>query len=496
MLLLFTALLSFVSALDCSNKASWGCDTIKDTETECYGAAGKFCGVCKPECQDGGDGGEAKETPAPVVCDPKETTCKVCTSDMDCQGKLFSITTYGEGKNGRFGCTYAEEYEYVNESEECPRGSVIVQKDSECKSGDDFVGVYSTKEKCADAVAAQGGRFFIYGKSWKKGGCYKENMETTECAAGWEKDNFDVWQNIVCEDDEEAVQKEMYDDNANCKNTIATYASYGMDLCAPDSEFVGKCCKTCSEELAVGDMCTSFCSYEGLTDKQKEKCEATWCEAEKALGDAVCEDDLEAVRAAMYDDRATCSEVISSYKGWGVDVCEAGHWMGFSKSCCATCAIQAAEETQIGSAWEELSYAAITSGTCEEAGMETIKQANACEVAVSRLAEGSFGGAITTTSMYNGCFYSAKKGKSYLTTDKMSKKYKPSDPKSRFFYPSANKERRSAEPNKITYYCIEDDVSALANANAAPGQSFGVVEGFAVVGLGALLYGAFKHYTK
>lgn len=245
MLLLLTVFLASVYATDCSNKPSWGCDKIEDVKNDCYGAAAKFCGVCKAECQDGG--GTADTTAKPEKCPPpKEPTCKVCTSDMDCKGNLFSITTYGEGSNGRFGCTYPETYEYVNESEKCPRGTIVVKKDAECNSGDEYVGWYFSKDKCAAAVAKKGGRFFIYGKSWKAFSCYMEKMETKECLAGWEDDKFDVYENILCQDDEEKVKKDMFDDNATCKNTISTYKSYGQDLCAPDSDFVRTCCSTCS----------------------------------------------------------------------------------------------------------------------------------------------------------------------------------------------------------------------------------------------------------
>jgi hypothetical protein len=245
-MLLLTVFLSFATALDCSNKASWGCDKITDTATECYGAAAKFCGVCKDECQDGGSEKPAEPTTTKEPCKPKATTCKVCTSDMDCNGKLFSITTYEEGKNGRFGCTYAENYEFVNESDECPRGNLMIKEDAECKSGDEFVGLYASLEGCADAVAKEGGRFFIYGKSYKSMGCYKENMKTAKCEAGWEEDKFNVYENIVCIDDEEKVKADMFDERATCTNTIETYNSYGVDLCAPDSDFRRSCCATCS----------------------------------------------------------------------------------------------------------------------------------------------------------------------------------------------------------------------------------------------------------
>jgi len=123
----------------------------------------------------------------------------------------------------------------------------------------------------------------------------------------------------------------------------------------------------------------------------------------------------------------------------------------------------AEEEMEVGdSAWEELQYEAITSGTCEEAGMETIEHANACMVAVSQLAPGSFSKTTTSTSMYNGCFQSHKSGKSYFVTDKMSRNYLPSDPKSPFRYSSATKQRKRAVSGSTTYFCIKGKVETVS----------------------------------
>lgn len=242
--LVIAALIQLSSAGDCDNPASWGCDKIKDTSTDCYGAAAKFCGVCKSEC----NGGEAKETEAPeIVCDPpKEDVCKQCGPDDACEDMLFYITTYGEPQKSRFGCTYPEDYKYTNQDELCPRYTTLVKSDAECKSGDTWLGWKYTKDACVEAAVEAGARFFIYGKSWKSYQCYAEHMETRECKE-WEDDSFDVYENILCKDDEEEVKKAMFDDNATCKNTIETYASYGQDLCAEGSEFINKCCVTCGK---------------------------------------------------------------------------------------------------------------------------------------------------------------------------------------------------------------------------------------------------------
>merc|ERR1719428_2352236 len=74
--------------------------------------------------------------------------------------------------------------------------------------------------------------------------------------------------------------------------------------------------------------------------------------------------------------------------------------------------------------------------------------------------------AMTTSSMYNGCFFSEKRGESFLSTDKISKKYKPSDPNARFFYPQATKERKRAS-KKTPYYCIKDEAESKVGEPAS-----------------------------
>lgn len=197
-MLLLLVFLSLTNAGDCDNPTSWGCDRIntdEPLEDQCVGILAKKCGLCKSECS--GDGAAAEATTkAPEPCDPKPSTCAVCTADMKCDDKLFVVTDYEEGKRGRFGCTWAtKDYTYANEHELCPLGTTLIKANAECKSGDTRLGWFSSLDKCAKAAAAQGGRFFIYGTSWKWGQCYIEKMETAECDSGWEDDYFNVYEN-------------------------------------------------------------------------------------------------------------------------------------------------------------------------------------------------------------------------------------------------------------------------------------------------------------
>jgi len=69
-----------------------------------------------------------------------------------------------------------------------------VKSNVECKSGDNSMGTMNSVKDCANAVRADGGRFFIYGTSWaKKGWCYKENAAAENCPEGWESDSYSFY---------------------------------------------------------------------------------------------------------------------------------------------------------------------------------------------------------------------------------------------------------------------------------------------------------------
>ena len=77
--------------------------------------------------------------------------------------------------------------------------SVKIKADVECKSSDEWLGSFSTLEKCAAACAAKDGcEHFIYGKASgpkgdKAGRCYWEKTSDSSCSSGWEADSYDFY---------------------------------------------------------------------------------------------------------------------------------------------------------------------------------------------------------------------------------------------------------------------------------------------------------------
>ena len=63
-------------------------------------------------------------------------------------------------------------------------------KNVECRSSDTYLGSLSSVELCARAVAANGGKFFIYGHTNKAQRCYQENTATEDCPEGYEQDHY------------------------------------------------------------------------------------------------------------------------------------------------------------------------------------------------------------------------------------------------------------------------------------------------------------------
>jgi len=70
---------------------------------------------------------------------------------------------------------------------------VLIQQNVECKSGDSVAGNFKTVAECFDAVRNMGGKFFIFGKGSKAGGCYRENTADEHCLEGWEADAYDFY---------------------------------------------------------------------------------------------------------------------------------------------------------------------------------------------------------------------------------------------------------------------------------------------------------------
>jgi hypothetical protein len=62
---------------------------------------------------------------------------------------------------------------------------------SECLSTDQYLGWYTTKEGCVQAVQDNGGKFASYGSGTKMWLCYQENTDTSSCSEGFEVDSFD-----------------------------------------------------------------------------------------------------------------------------------------------------------------------------------------------------------------------------------------------------------------------------------------------------------------
>ena len=77
---------------------------------------------------------------------------------------------------------------------------IKIKADAECRSGDEWLGSFSTLEKCAAACAAKTGcEYFLYGKASgpqgsKAGRCYWEKTSDSSCSSGsWEADSYDFY---------------------------------------------------------------------------------------------------------------------------------------------------------------------------------------------------------------------------------------------------------------------------------------------------------------
>jgi hypothetical protein len=77
---------------------------------------------------------------------------------------------------------------------EPPTAAVLVKADTQCKSGDFYVGTFDSYEDCGHAVKAAGGKFFVFGKGWiRQGWCYIEYTESADCPQGFESHSYDFY---------------------------------------------------------------------------------------------------------------------------------------------------------------------------------------------------------------------------------------------------------------------------------------------------------------
>lgn len=77
-----------------------------------------------------------------------------------------------------------------------PPAPFTLQKDNaECSSLDTDLGMQPTVEACYEVcMHTDGCKFFIFGKGYKLGRCFWEHTETTDCAEGWEVDEYDFYE--------------------------------------------------------------------------------------------------------------------------------------------------------------------------------------------------------------------------------------------------------------------------------------------------------------
>jgi hypothetical protein len=70
----------------------------------------------------------------------------------------------------------------------------IIKKEKECGSTDEYVGWYSSKEKCAAAVRKKEGKYFVYGNWQKSWLCYLEKTTSASCPEGFKSNEFDFYE--------------------------------------------------------------------------------------------------------------------------------------------------------------------------------------------------------------------------------------------------------------------------------------------------------------
>lgn len=135
----------------------------------------------------------------------KNASVAECAQAVKALGGQFFI--YGKGRKA------TRCYKENTDSADCPEGfdddkydfyevegfptqapHRLVKSDHECDSNDINMGKKASLEKCALAVKAAGGRFFIYGKGKKANKCYMENTESADCPEGWDDDHYDFYE--------------------------------------------------------------------------------------------------------------------------------------------------------------------------------------------------------------------------------------------------------------------------------------------------------------
>jgi hypothetical protein len=162
-------------------------------------------GASKARCTnkeiDSGDG-KADLAACKARC-AADATCAfiVHWSDNGCQ--RFTSCTQGTHTWGADSTVYQVRLPCVQplwSSSPVPGASVKIKADVECKSSDEWLGSFSSLEKCAAACAAKDGcEYFIYGKASgpkgnKAGRCYWEKTSDSSCSSGsWEADSYDFY---------------------------------------------------------------------------------------------------------------------------------------------------------------------------------------------------------------------------------------------------------------------------------------------------------------
>jgi hypothetical protein len=87
---------------------------------------------------------------------------------------------------------FAPPYDHSNPA--LVSGAQLVASDVECKSQDKYIDTFDTVDECAEAVKAEGGKFFVYGKGWiRSGWCYMEFTSSPECHEGLQSHSYDFY---------------------------------------------------------------------------------------------------------------------------------------------------------------------------------------------------------------------------------------------------------------------------------------------------------------
>jgi hypothetical protein len=79
----------------------------------------------------------------------------------------------------------------------------LIEANVECNSEDEYLGWFSTLEKCAAQAEEEGGRYFLYGHGAKKWLCWMEHPQSRDCPEGLMKDNYNFYELVYGEPEAE-----------------------------------------------------------------------------------------------------------------------------------------------------------------------------------------------------------------------------------------------------------------------------------------------------